>query len=61
MSKFRIQATWQMIGWYEIEAPSMLEAIAKVLEPSVPLPDNKEYSDGSFQIDAMGCEEIQED
>lgn len=51
MKTYKIPCTWEMYGILEIEANSLDEAKAIALEDSSPLPDEKNYVDGSFQID----------
>jgi len=51
MEKFIINVSWSMYGYYEIEAETLEEAEAKVLDPGTPLPTNGEYIEDSFKIE----------
>lgn len=47
--EFDVAVTWMMSGTYHIRASSIEDAILKVQE--LPLPDNGEYIQDSFQVD----------
>lgn len=51
---YRIPCSWQMYGYYEVEAESLEEAIDMALDSS--LPDGS-YVEGSFEIDHSQLEE----
>ena len=44
-----------MYGYVEVEANSLAEAIHIVHSTDVPLPENGEYIEGSFEVDVEGC------
>ena len=48
----KVAVTWEMCGFVEINAPTMEEAMAYFNENSddIPLPDDGEYVDGSFEL-----------
>lgn len=48
----KVAVTWEMCGFVEIDAPTMEEAMAYFNENSddIPLPDDGEYVDGSFEL-----------
>jgi hypothetical protein len=55
MSKqYKIPVVWQMMGYTIVEADSEAEAVTKVMETNVPLPDNGEYLDESHGVDREG-------
>lgn len=53
MRTFEIPVSWTMCGIVKIKANTLEEAIekAKENEDTLPLPDNGEYIDASFEID----------
>ena len=51
---YKIGVVWQMYGTVEVEANNLEEAIHILHSTDVPLPDNGEYIDGSFEIDSEG-------
>jgi hypothetical protein len=54
MKTYKIGVVWQMYGSVEVEANSLEEAVKKV-DDGVPLPENGEYIEGSFEVDVEGC------
>lgn len=56
MKTYRVPVFYEMYGWMEVEAESKQEAETKVMD-ELPLPDNAEYVDGSFNIDHEAWEE----
>ena len=54
MKTYKIGVVWQMYGTVEVEANNLEEAIHILHSTDVPLPDNGEYIDGSFEIDSEG-------
>lgn len=52
MKTYKIGVVWQMYGYVEVEADSLVEAINEVQDD--PLPDNGEYIEGSFEVDVEG-------
>ena len=55
MKTYKIGVVWQMYGSVEVEANSLAEAIHIVHSRDVPLPENGEYIEGSFEVDVEGC------
>ena len=55
MKTYKIGLIWQMYGSVEVEANSLAEAIHIVHSTDVPLPENGEYIEGSFEVDVEGC------
>ena len=51
---YKIGVVWQMYGTVEVEANNLEEAIHILHSTDVPLPDNGEYIDGSFEVDVEG-------
>lgn len=53
---WKVPCVWQVMGYAEIRASSAEEAkeIAKSTIDDLPLPDNGEYLEGSFEIDEEG-------
>ena len=51
MKTYKIPVVWQMIGHVEVQAESLDDAVEKVLDTSVPLPEDGEYIEGSFEVD----------
>ena len=51
---YKIGVVWQMYGTVEVEANNLEEAIHILHSTDVPLPDNGEYIEGSFEIDSEG-------
>jgi len=49
MKTYKIPVVWQMYGYVEVEAESMVEAIN--LAYDAPLPDDGSYIEGSFEVD----------
>lgn len=58
MSKFNLPVTWEVCGMVEIEADTLEEAvdIFNADPDSIPLPDDYDYVDGSFDL---SCPEIE--
>ena len=56
----KVAVTWQMCGFVDIEAPTMEAAMEKFNEESeyIPLPQNGEYVDGSFELSSEEPEEM---
>ena len=54
MKIYKIGVVWQMYGTVEVDANNLEEAIHILHSTDVPLPDNGEYIDGSFEIDSEG-------
>ena len=52
MKTYKIGVVWQMYGYVEVEADSLVAAINEVQD--APLPDNGEYIEGSFEVDVEG-------
>jgi len=59
MAKFKVAVTWEMYGNVIIQADDIDEAIhiAKV-DPNIPLPEQGEYIDDSWQVDEEITREI---
>ena len=51
---YKIGVVWQMYGTVEVEANNLEEAIHILHSTDVPLPDNGEYIEGSFEVDVEG-------
>ena len=51
---YKIGVVWQMYGTVEVEANNLEEAIHILHSTDVPLPENGEYIEGSFEIDSEG-------
>ena len=51
---YKIGVVWQMYGTVEVEANNLEQAIHILHSTDVPLPDNGEYIDGSFEVDVEG-------
>lgn len=49
MPKFKIPVVWQMVGKIEIEADTLEDAVQKVHDSTVPLPDG-DYLEDSFEV-----------
>ena len=56
MKTYKIPVVWQMHGYVEVEAESMVEAVDKVQNGNgdMPLPDTADYVEGSFEVDHDG-------
>ena len=54
MKTYKIGVVWQMYGTVEVEANNLEEAIHILHSTDVPLPDNGEYIEGSFEVDVEG-------
>jgi len=50
MKTYKIPCTWQMYGFYHIEAENMKEALQKAEDAN--LPNDSDYIEGSFEIDS---------
>jgi len=59
MKTYKIPVVWQMYGYVEVEAESMVEATLVAMD--APLPDNGDYVDGSFEVDEAGIVDVVED
>ena len=51
---YKIGVVWQMYGTVEVEANNLEDAIHILHSTDVPLPDNGEYIEGSFEVDVEG-------
>jgi len=49
MNTYKIPCTWQMYGYYHIEANSIKEALQKAEDSN--LPTDSDFLEGSFEID----------
>ena len=60
MKTWKIPVVWQMMGYIEVEAGTLAEAIkiAKDDNNSVLLPHNGEYLDESWEVDMEDDEEF---
>ena len=54
MKTYKIGVVWQMYGTVEVEANNLEQAIHILHSTDVPLPDNGEYIEGSFEVDVEG-------
>lgn len=56
----KVAVTWEMCGFVEINAPTMEEAMAYFNENSddIPLPNDGEYVDGSFELSSDDPEDL---
>ena len=54
MKTYKIGVVWQMYGTVEVEANNLEEAIHILHSTDVPLPDNGEYIESSFEVDVEG-------
>ena len=59
MKTYKIPVVWQMYGYVEVEAESMVEATLVAMD--APLPDNGDYVDGSFEVYEAGIVDVVED
>lgn len=52
MPKFKIACSWEVCGEFEIEADNMNQALKQAAETKdiIDLPKDREYINGSFQI-----------
>lgn len=51
--KYRVPVSYQMYGHVEVEADSKDEAAEIACGPTVGLPENGSYVEGSFQVDEL--------
>jgi hypothetical protein len=51
MKTYKIPVVWQMMGTVEVQAESLDDAVDKVLDTDVPLPEDGEYIEDSFEVD----------
>ena len=51
MPRFRLNCSWTMFGFYEVEAESQEKAIAKVQDAD--FPNNAEFDGESFIVDSV--------
>ena len=49
MNTYKIPCTWQMYGYYHIEANNLNEALEKTEDSN--LPTDADFVEGSFEID----------
>ena len=56
MKTYKIPVVWSMIGYVEVEADSMSEAINKAVD--APLPVDGDYIEGSFEVDEAGIVDV---
>ena len=54
MKTYKIGVVWQMYGTVEVEANNLEQAIHILHSTDVPLPENGEYIEGSFEVDVEG-------
>jgi hypothetical protein len=59
MKTYKIPVVWQMYGYVEVEADSMVEATLVAMD--APLPDNGDYVEGSFEVDEAAIVDEVED
>ncbi len=62
MAIWKIPVRWIMMGTIKVEANSLEEAIeiARDDEGVIPLPDNGEFSDGSWEVDCTDVDYLRE-
>ena len=48
---YKVPVVWQMYGYVEVEANNMDEAVHIVHSTDVPLPEDGEYIEGTFEVD----------
>ena len=58
MKTYRVPVVYQMFGYVEMEADSIDDAVKKVHNniDSIPLPNDADYVEGSFEIDYEGVD-----
>ena len=56
MPTFRLPVVWTMMGYRNVEAPTLEEACKMVMEENEPLPEGN-YLDESFGLDGEGVRE----
>ena len=56
MNTYKIPCTWTMYGTYEIKASDIEEAVEKARH--LPLPENVEYIEDSFNVDTDVIHEL---
>jgi hypothetical protein len=59
MKTYKIPVVWQMYGYVEVQAESMVEATLVAMD--APLPDNGDYVEGSFEVDEAAIVDVVED
>jgi hypothetical protein len=59
MKTYKIPVVWQMYGYVEVEADSMVEATLVAMD--APLPDDGSYIEGSFEVDEAAIVDEVED
>jgi hypothetical protein len=59
MKTYKIPVVWQMYGYVEVQAESMVEATLVAMD--APLPDNGDYVEGSFEVDEAAIVDEVED
>jgi hypothetical protein len=52
MKTYRVPVVWQMYGYVEVQAESMVEAANVAMD--APLPIDGDYIEGSFEVDELG-------
>ncbi len=58
MKTYRVPVVWQMYGYVEVKADSVLAAIN--LASDAPLPIDGDYIESSFEVDKGGIEILDE-
>jgi len=54
MKTYKVPVVYQMYGYVYVHAESMDEAVDKVQNGDMPLPDTADYVEGSFEVDHDG-------
>ena len=62
LPKWKIPVTWQMCGFVYIDAPTLEEAmeIAKDEDGTIPLPNDGNYVDGSWELSDSNPDYVRE-
>ena len=58
--KYRIPVSWEMMGWIEVEADSLQDAVSHCYGSECPLPEG-DYIDGTFKVDNEDGQILAED
>ncbi len=56
MKTYKVPVVWQMYGYVEVEADSMVEATLVAMD--APLPDDGNYIEGSFEVDESAIVDV---
>ena len=56
MKSYLVPVVYQMYGYVTIDANSIEDAIKKVEDSDVPLPQDANYVEGSFEVDREGID-----